>query len=538
MKRHFSKLGKALAITLSAALAVTLIVPQVTSSSVQAAGNPRMYAFQASDYVRDEVLYQRIRNSWRSAEGDRANVANSLGAPTATPDNSPNTSFTSLGFFPGGVTYTFEDPSNPGEAARFTRDPNRTVRNIANDRTANRDVADLSLIEVTWDPDSWHDEMARVVLLDVELVDGTMVPYYYIGTAKNATAAGIFDLDVIPCENISGFASFASAFFAPELPPIDPNPYFQRFIREGDIVRADIFFPYEVKSAGAVRLINVANTWEDINAVNPAAWPCDGYDLDALIAWHIAEDEPIEVSYLDIDPIPSDQHYRRWWDAFSVLALGANTMDRDYMVAFDMTRLSVVTVGFGSSREQAIENQVTFTRDGAVYGLDPATVTFTPWANFENTARGDFNSYENLAMFTFPNFWGNGARQIWLLNVIESPMDAPVVEEVVNEVVVEEVALVEEVVEAVVEEEVTAIEVVAESDAYVSLAQVDAAVTRLQGNRNLLTVTAVDTLGAIGYTTVEIANNASVYVTLNVGGNDYTVFIETRGNDQVRSINW
>jgi hypothetical protein len=156
-----------------------------------------------------------------------------------------------------GVTYWF------GPSAEETRyiyrhpDPN---------------VVDLSLIEVTW-RDDWHLEAVDLYLVNAKLTCGTVEPLHFIGTVYNNQ----FELeDIILGERIEG-----------------ANGFSYEFSRDQRFIYTDIYFPYTVIRADAVRLVDVTSRF---NYPRPTFRTYymhdDGYDLDAMIAWFTTPVDP------------------------------------------------------------------------------------------------------------------------------------------------------------------------------------------------------------------------------------------------------
>jgi hypothetical protein len=280
---------RCLAMLLVAVLALSLSVfasgPMATYASDQDNTEPddpivttRVYAQAAENYVRDDDLVERvIVRPGRSDQHLRANVNNALGAPDS-PQNAPDDTFTSLAFFPKGISYFFGPEDADGEHVRIYRNPDREVRHVDRDGFDDEDPADLSLVEVTWNPLGWHVESAQVLLINPLFVGGEAPEpgkvvigesghsYYPIGIAWNRAAA---------VQNLGN---------------IDRE--FQRFHNEGDITRTDIFFPNYIISSEGVRLVH-----NESIGVSPANAPCDGYDLDALMAWNF---KSTEVEWQDL----------------------------------------------------------------------------------------------------------------------------------------------------------------------------------------------------------------------------------------------
>jgi hypothetical protein len=237
----------------------------------------------------------------------RANVANAFDEPDS-PIDAPNNTFTSLGFFPTGVSYFFASQDDPGELLRIHRNPNRVGRNPGLDGTPDEDPADLSLVEVTWSPEWWHVESAFVYLINPTFTDGTnYVGFHPIGEAWNMSAAH------------QGFVAFMG----------DP---FQRFSFDADfqLTRTDIFFPDNIAYAEGVRLVN-----NDGHYVpnNPTHYPCDGYDLDAMIAWYVSPMEPPPV-FVRYNPNYGDYLSYYFLHDYQ-LPDGVYTLESIYQVKYD-----------------------------------------------------------------------------------------------------------------------------------------------------------------------------------------------------------
>ena len=118
---------------------------------------------------------------------------------------------------------------------------------------------------------------------------------------------------------------------------------------------------------------------------------------------------------LPAEPIPSDQHFDMWWDAFEILAFGANTTaDGDYFVAFDLDRYSSVTLGFGSSYADAASNgkAITFT-EADVWDTVRIIMDAKHAAHSGNGKDFDYGVLSRCAFYN-PN--NTGAMQIWLLD--------------------------------------------------------------------------------------------------------------------------
>jgi len=127
---------------------------------------------------------------------------------------------------------------------------------------------------------------------------------------------------------------------------------------------------------------------------------------------------PISVS---LPPIPSVQHSDRWWNDFGIIAYSSNTTATgDYFIAFApdfWDKYASVTIGFGTS--SSIDYTVTFTKDN-VDGLgvyDRATGTFNLDTHYSHGGAKNV-TFSDYDVITFPNPWGSGARQAYLLEVV------------------------------------------------------------------------------------------------------------------------
>jgi len=248
----------------------------ITSGSIELgaqggqSGLKQVYAGKATDYLLNEDMVAGALasngvpfNNGFSSNGYtpnnpnvdlRGNPANAFGIPDATnsTDRESNTKFTGMRFFNNpdgisGITYWFCDED--GVEQEIHHHPSQNV-------------ADLSLIEVTWN-DFWHHEAVDVYLVDAVLADGSTEAMYYLGRVFNHTGGSPIKVGAIRVEfHQEPFASGVGAF-----------------------TRTDIYFPSEVVKASAVRIVDATDGVNDPPSGRPYYQYDDGYDLDAIRAW-------------------------------------------------------------------------------------------------------------------------------------------------------------------------------------------------------------------------------------------------------------
>jgi len=119
-------------------------------------------------------------------------------------------------------------------------------------------------------------------------------------------------------------------------------------------------------------------------------------------------------------PIPSVQHADMWLKDFGIICYSSNTTGAgDYFVAFAPNYWDThtsVTIGLGT--KNTITHMVTFTKD-SVTGVvisSRATTTFYMDTHYSNggAKNVEFAGYD---VITFPNPWGSGASQAYLMDV-------------------------------------------------------------------------------------------------------------------------
>lgn len=227
-------------IMLVAILVMTLAIPSM-------AGEPDNGGFiecNAVSYEKD--IHPEYYNAITSnGKGIRLNPGAALGEPDAEQSGAEDKFVGLRGF--NEITYKF------GASA------DKSYRIFNN---TDEGKYDLSLTEVTWGSDTgWHVEAVDVILLDVEMSDGSILPTLKIGRAYNKIGVkqGLVEDFQISLDN-----NFATS---------------------------GIFFPDNVKSAGSVKLIDATTECNEspTHASSYKKSNDDGYDLDAMKAYYVKE---------------------------------------------------------------------------------------------------------------------------------------------------------------------------------------------------------------------------------------------------------
>jgi len=213
----------------------------------------------AYDYERDYDKYElmrRINPSQADRLWSRSNPSNSFGPPSAPNHiNEGDSEFTGIGLFVDGITFKFG----------YGLDDYRRIY-----RQPNRNIPDIVVTEVTWSR-NWHDEAVRAYLMNVELVDGTIIERYYIGELYN---------------NAYYFRSGSSGY--PE-----PGFVFGHSI-DGNFINTYIWLPEHIRRADSLRLVDITDSFFNGSTDRcPVRNPGrtfrrydDGYDVDAISVWY------------------------------------------------------------------------------------------------------------------------------------------------------------------------------------------------------------------------------------------------------------
>lgn len=193
-------------------------------------------------------------------KGLRDKLDNSLGAPDAA--NNVDGKFTSIAYFPKGVTYTFDKKKSDGTYEKST---------IVNNPDGTK--PDLSLREITWDGDacSWIGEGVQVYAVN------------YNGTGKEELIA--YAYNKMAQKNIEAYNKKNNK--NETLPQVKGAKVEFEFgeTQYKNVYVADVYFPDEFKYCDAIKVVDITDTIKKYGGGGQDSK--DGYDLDAIQAYNV-----------------------------------------------------------------------------------------------------------------------------------------------------------------------------------------------------------------------------------------------------------